>query len=180
MFRGMRLYQVSNLSRVKSLDKFTNVKGQSKRFMPSKIMKPNFDSKGYLKYNFYTGEKIKTMRLHQLVANAFIDNPEELPFVRHLNDIKTDNRLENLAFGNREENTKDAIKNGKFPKGENSIIFGKVGELCPYSKLILDTQTGIFYYGTSEAAKAKNLVQSTLKSKLNGRIKTNNTSLIYC
>lgn len=51
-------------------------------------------------------------------------------------------------------------------------------KMC-FSKVILDTQTGIFYYGTKEASFYNNLNQSTLKSKLNGGLK-NNTNLIYC
>lgn len=48
-----------------------------------------------------------------------------------------------------------------------------------FSKIILDTQTGVFYTGTREAALYNNISQSTLKSKLNGRLK-NNSNLIYC
>jgi len=54
-------------------------------------------------------------KVHRCVAEAFL-GPE--PFrgahVRHLNDIKTDNRLENLAWGSPQDNTDDAIRNGKF------------------------------------------------------------------
>jgi hypothetical protein len=48
-----------------------------------------------------------------------------------------------------------------------------------FSKIILNTQTGVFYIGTKEAALYNNIPQSTLKSKLNGRLK-NNINLIYC
>lgn len=48
-----------------------------------------------------------------------------------------------------------------------------------FSKIILDTQTGVFYTGTKEASIYNNIPQSTLKSKLNGSLK-NNTNLIYC
>jgi len=52
-------------------------------------------------------------KVHILLAQAFIPNPENHPVVRHLNDIKTDNRLENLAWGTYKDNTQDMIKNGK-------------------------------------------------------------------
>jgi hypothetical protein len=48
-----------------------------------------------------------------------------------------------------------------------------------FSKIILNTDTGIFYTGTKEAAFYNNINQSTLKNKLNGNLK-NNTNLIYC
>ncbi len=74
-------------------------------------------------------------------------------------------------------------------KGENSPLFGKTGELHPTygkkhkgakknSKLVLDTQTGIFYECLKEAAVAKNINYNTLASRLNGRY-PNTTSLIF-
>lgn len=40
---------------------------------------------------------------------------------RHLNDIKTDNRIENLKWGTRQENVSDKIKNGGQPRGDSSV-----------------------------------------------------------
>jgi group I intron endonuclease len=48
----------------------------------------------------------------------------------------------------------------------------------PQLKLIINLQTGIYYYGTNEASKAHNMNKNTLKNKLNGS-KINNTNLIY-
>lgn len=174
------LYQVSNLSKVRSLDKVIFKSNGSKQFMPSKVMKANLDSKGYLKYNFYKDGVIKTVRQHQLVATAFIPNPNNYPIVRHLDDNKLNNLLGNLAWGTDLDNKKDMIRNGNSLTGSKNPRWGMSGEKSNDSKLILDTQTGIYYHGTAEAAKAKGLIQSTLKSRLNGRLKTNNTSLIYC
>lgn len=54
----------------------------------------------------------KSQSLHRLLAKTFLENPGNKPVVRHLNDIRTDNRLENLAWGTYSDNQKDTYKNG--------------------------------------------------------------------
>lgn len=68
--------------------------------------------RGYLCFNISTDfARVKLCRVHRAVAEAFIPNPSNLPVVRHRNDVKTDNRVENLAWGVAHDNTEDAIKN---------------------------------------------------------------------
>ena len=47
-----------------------------------------------------------------MVAEVFIDNPENYPIVRHLNDCPDDNHYSNLAWGTQLENMHDSIRNG--------------------------------------------------------------------
>ena len=65
-----------------------------------KFLKPYKITKGYLAVSLYK----KDYRVHQLVANAFIPNPNNLPQVNHINDNKTDNRVENLEWCNNRQN----------------------------------------------------------------------------
>lgn len=53
--------------------------------------------------------------VHNLVLELFVGPRPEGCLAAHKNDIKTDNRLENLYWATRSENAKDAIRNGKFP-----------------------------------------------------------------
>lgn len=57
--------------------------------------------------------------VHRLVCEAF-NGPPPFPgaLVRHLNDVKTDNRAENLAWGTMKENHADAVRNGTVPQAE--------------------------------------------------------------
>lgn len=50
--------------------------------------------------------------IHRLVGKAFVPNPDNLPYVRHLNDDPTDNWAVNLAWGTQRDNHEDCVKNG--------------------------------------------------------------------
>lgn len=89
------LYQVSNLGNVKSL-----------RFNKERILSPR-QSKGYYLVGLCLNNKRKTMGIHQLVAIAFLNhipNGHKI-IVDHINDIKTDNRVENLQVITQRENS---------------------------------------------------------------------------
>lgn len=81
------LYQVSNYGNVKSL-KFGN----------ERILKPKIKSDGYCGVHFRIDGKEYNKTIHRLVAQAFIPNPNNLSQVNHINEDKTDNRVENLEW----------------------------------------------------------------------------------
>lgn len=98
-------YQVSNLGRVKSLK---DSSGKHREL----ILKGRSEGHGYLKVDLSKGGKCKSMRIHRLVAEAFIPKPKNKTDVNHINGIKTDNRLENLEWVTRSENLKHAYDIG--------------------------------------------------------------------
>lgn len=68
---------------------------------------------GYQSCGIYYPEKgVVTKRVHKLVAQAFIPNPDHLPVVGHKNNIKHDNRVENLYWTTVQENTQKAFDDG--------------------------------------------------------------------
>lgn len=87
---GYLNYQVSNMGRVKSLN--YNRTGEEK------IMKNSKDKDGYLFVRLYKEGKEKTHKVHRLVAQAFISNPNNYPVINHKNELKDDNRVENLEW----------------------------------------------------------------------------------
>lgn len=82
------IYQVSNMGRVKSLNRY-DLRG---RFIKEKILRPRINRCGYCYVNLYsTPTKYKSKTLHRLVAQAFLPNPNNLPQVNHKNEEKVCN-----------------------------------------------------------------------------------------
>jgi hypothetical protein len=74
----------------------------------------------HLTYNGYPSVALNRIefRVHCLVLLAFVGERPEGQVVRHLNDVKTDNRLHNLSYGTQSENAYDAVRNGKRIAGQ--------------------------------------------------------------
>lgn len=115
------LYEVSNLGRIKSLNcNHTKKEG---------ILKLYNDKDGYLMVKLSKDKNNRLFRVHRLVAEAFIPNPENKPCVDHINTIKNDNRVENLRWVTYKENSNNPLTkkhiNESLPRGENHFIYGK-------------------------------------------------------
>lgn len=96
------------------------------------ILKPALDSKGYLRTALvYEKGTSKTVKLHRIVAEAFLPNPYNLPQVNHKNGIKTDNSADNLEWCTGSDNMKHAVASGlvKIP-------------VCPLDKTPKGSQNG--------------------------------------
>ena len=103
-------YQVSNLGRVKSLY-FINRQATIPR---EKILKFGHNKQGYPHVHLCKNNKTsKSIFVHKLVAEAFIPNPNNHPVVNHINEIKTDNRVENLEWCTQQYNVQLYYKNHK-------------------------------------------------------------------
>lgn len=101
------LYQVSDWGNVKSLDRIITKIDGIKQFNKSKILKKTEDKNGYLFVAL--GAKSKNKKVHRLVAQAFIPNPENKPEIDHIDGNPQNNNIENLQWANRRENINNPI-----------------------------------------------------------------------
>lgn len=95
------LYSISTQGEVRSYDKAVPRKGCGALFIKGRIMKQNLvgpKGKQYLCVDLFKEGKRYSMKVHRLVANAFIQNPGNLPCINHKNEDKLDNRVENLEW----------------------------------------------------------------------------------
>ncbi len=60
----------------------------------------------------YEGNGVKCFRLHRILAECFIPNPDNLPFVKHKDDNKDNNTVCNLEWGANPDNTQEGYDNG--------------------------------------------------------------------
>lgn len=103
------LYQVSNYGRIKSLKKHSIF---NNRTYPTKILKCHINTKKYLDVELCKFNKSHRYRIHRLVAEAFIPNPDNKPQVNHIDCNKSNNKMNNLEWCNNSENQQHAFKNG--------------------------------------------------------------------
>lgn len=103
-------YQVSNLGNVKSLERFVNGVLGSKRKIKGRLLKPNIGTNGY-RYVVLTN--MKTKYIHRLVADNFIENPQKLSDVDHIDENKLNNKLNNLRFLSHFDNSSRSNKGRK-------------------------------------------------------------------
>jgi hypothetical protein len=76
-------------------------------------LKPNKEPKGYLSVNLSNGkDKPKRFRIHNIVADAFLEGKKEGLIIRHLDSNPENNHANNLKWGTYLENENDKIKNG--------------------------------------------------------------------
>ena len=119
-------YQVSDLGRVRSLDR---VSCNGKHYK-GRVLKPVPDGAGYLQVFLRKDVKTRRFYIHRIVAETFIENPDAKPQVNHLNESqKWNNRVDNLSWATPKENanwgTRGERSNRKRSKPVICVELGK-------------------------------------------------------
>ena len=146
------LYEVSDQGRVKSL-----------KYGKEKILKQQKTHGGYLRVFLYKDGHVKMLKVHRLVSEAFIPNPNNLETVNHKDEVKTNNTVSNLEWMSR----KDNINYGTHNK--------RVAEALSKQVQMFDKKTGELlatFPSTMEAERVTEIAQSNICSCCKGKLKS--------
>ena len=133
------LYQVSNIGKVRSLDRVVQGKLGSLRTLKGKELSATDNGKGYLKVALQTNGRStrKIYKVHRLVAETFIPNPLNKPEVNHIDCDKTNNHVSNLEWSTSSENSSHAYNNDlKNIKQLSELKEKRIGRLDDYGNVV--------------------------------------------
>lgn len=147
------LYCVSNDGDVKSVHAYLRKPTAS----VNTTLKQYKNRYGYMYVVLYKDGKRKIRTIHQLVAQAFIPNPENKPQVNHINGDKTDNRVENLEW---------------VTASENKLHSYNVLKADHYKRKVMCVETGKVYDSLLEASKECNCSSKHIVDCCRGRRNT--------
>ena len=103
-------YEVSNLGRVRSMKRYYGMIG---RIMPQTIQPSGRGGKlTYYAVTFWMNNKAYCRKVHRLVAQAFIPNPDNLPCINHIDGNKLNNHVSNLEWCTYQANMLHAVRTG--------------------------------------------------------------------
>lgn len=135
------IYEVSDHGRIRSVDRY-DAAGHRRK---GRMMAQSYDSYGYKTLKLSKDGKVTTFKVHRLVALNFIDNddPEKKTTVNHINEVKDDNRVENLEWMCPKENSRYG----------NAQIRSGQGRRKPVKGTHLETGEIIRFDSATEAGK---------------------------
>lgn len=155
------LYEISNFGRVKSL-------GNGITYKTQRIIKQLKNPCGYLKVDLSKNGKVKLFFVHRLVAIAFLENQENLPFVNHKDEDKQNNHVDNLECCSAKYNSNYGTAIDRMVKKQ----INHINKSKPVSQF---TKTGEFiaeFPSTMEVERLYGYDCSSISKCCNGKIKT--------
>lgn len=132
---GYERYQVSNMGNVRTLHYYG--KTLSTKDNGVRILKRIINSSGYPVVSLHNNGKQKQFFVHRLVAELFVDNPNGLPVVDHINTDKMDNRAENLRWVTVKDNVNNPISATRRIGKCREQLLGRYGGDSPRAKRVI-------------------------------------------
>ena len=147
------LYEVSNLGRVRT--RYDKYKGYTEDY---RYLKAIDNGNGYLRFNWRLNGRQRTVYLHQLVAQAFIENPNKYNEINHKDENKYNNKMENLEWCEHIYNCRYGTRNQR----------AKIKKQIP----VKCVEANLNFSSIKEAAEWANVCITAISNCLNGRSKS--------
>lgn len=144
----------------------------------NKILQGSIGESGYKYYRLSKNNTKQMFYAHRLVAQYFLDNPNNLPIVNHKDGNKLNNNVDNLEWVTEKENILHGIKTGLkiYKKGKQNAMYGKFGKNSNRAIPILqfDLNNNLIKQWDSQIEIQRELgyKQSVISNCCNGRGKT--------
>jgi penicillin-binding protein-related factor A (putative recombinase) len=163
-------YEVSNLGRVRSLDRIVNGRDGLLAHLKGRMVTIGKESQGYCRVSLSKDGNRKMAKLHRLIAQAFLPNPCGKPHINHKNGIKNDNRIENLEWVTPLENAKHAVRTGLYKAPPPKYGKDHVKSRC----IVATDKNGNEreFEGIRDAERETGISASNICSNLQGKTKT--------
>lgn len=170
------IYEVSNLGRVRSLERFRKNNGGLQKTPQRLLSLDRVNHKGYVLVHLSKNGTNKNISLHRLVADAFIPNPGGKAQVNHKDGDKRNNSVDNLEWVTGKENINHAFDAHLFKRGR-----AKPKKRTRPFKLSVIRDDGVIYADTNDAAKNNGVSRSAINLNIHGRTKVcAGHSFSYC
>ena len=146
------LYQVSDRGNVRSVAR----KDSIGRKCGGRILKPKPNTNDYIRVGLCKNGIRKNKRVHRLVAEAFIPNPEKLPQVNHKDENPSNNELSNLEWCTSEYNSNHGTRNERIRQAHSKRVKAvnvETGEVLVFSSTAEAGRKGYSRGRVSEACR---------------------------
>ena len=146
------LYQVSDRGNVSSIVR----KDSIGRKCGGIILRPIPDANGYIRVSLCKNGKVKKKLIHRLVLEAFVENPNNLPEVNHLDENKANNELSNLEWCDIRYNSNYGTRNERSAQARSKRVKAvnvETGEVLTFSSITEAGRKGYSRGRVSEACR---------------------------
>lgn len=140
------LYKINSFGKIFSL-------------ISNKEKKLKLSKQGYFVIDLYKDGKVKWYRVHRLVAETFIANPNNYPIVLHLDNNKSNNHYTNLKWGTISENTQQAYDDKLIDNFDSFLLTDGVNEIICKGYIELIELTGYSKSSIAEYIKTSNSIK---------------------
>lgn len=155
-------YEVSSYGEVKSVKRTITRSNGSILSIKEKLLKKDFTRHGYFRVKLSRKNNAKSFLVHRLVADAFITNGNNFPFVNHKDLDKTNNSSQNLEWCTHLQNIRHAVEKNRYGKLTPHQVMQIKDLLKLHRQNILNKQQGPF--PQRRLAEMFNVTQTTIKN----------------